>query len=106
MENTKRNIHRIDKLIDAAGDIASVNTPPFFKDKVLVRLGQIQEGIQPAQPVLHWFSPKFQAIALLVFVMLNIGALLYYKKDLKAQEVQTFAEIYGFSASEETSILN
>ena len=106
MEDKKRNIQRIDELIDASGDIQSVNTPPFFKDKVLNRLRQVKEGSHPEQPILQWLSPKFQVIALVVFVILNGSALLYYHQDMKAQELQTFAETYGFSASEETSILN
>nr|WP_299343225.1 hypothetical protein [Allomuricauda sp.] len=104
MDEKKTTPRLIDELIDSVSEIESVNTPPFFRDKVLKRLEKAQES-EAMAPFLFGFTPKLQIAALLVFAMLNIGALWYYQNQQQQEELQTFAEAYGLSLSEE-SILN
>lgn len=94
----------IDELIDSASEVKMVNTPPFFKDKVLNRLSQTREE-KPVE-FLNWFTPKYQVAALLMFVALNVVALYSYQLSSEEQELQTFAEAYGLSDDGSESILN
>ncbi|MEO9512789.1 MAG: hypothetical protein ABJN84_05905 [Flavobacteriaceae bacterium] len=105
MNDKKITPELIDELIDSASKVEVVNTPPFFKDKVLNRLSQVTVERQQAE-VLSWFTPKYQIAMLLLFAALNIVAIYSYRSSSKQQELQTFAEAYGFSESESESILN
>lgn len=104
MNDYKNTPSKIDELIDSVSTIQAVNAPPFFKDKVLQRLSK--KPIEDTQPItLSWFSPKLQLAALLVFAFINIGALFLYTSSTENEDIQTFAESYGFSSSDQ-SILN
>ena len=105
MNDKKTTAKFLDELIDSASDIERVKTPPFFKDKVLNRLEKDQKAIE-VPPFWYWFSPRLQLAALLVFVFLNIGVLYYYAQNSREQELQSFAEAYGLSTSQEESIIN
>ena len=104
--NDKKNTSKIvDELLDAATTIEVVNTPPFFKDKVLNRLSQINE--KKREPVaLHWFAPKYQIAVLVLFAILNLGVLYSYTSSNDSSELQTFAQSTGLSTTESDSILN
>ncbi|KQC29775.1 hypothetical protein [Flagellimonas eckloniae] len=105
MNDKKFTPELIDELIDSASKIEAVNTPPFFKDKVLNKLSQVT--VEKQRPdVLNWFTPKYQIAMLLLFAAVNIVAVYSYRSSNKQQELQTFAETYGFSQSESESILN
>ncbi len=103
--NDKKTTKFIDDLIDSASTIENVNTPPFFKDKVLSKLGKHPEANEVPQ-FLYWFTPKVQLVALMVFIFVNLGVLYYYENSGQEQELQSFAETYGLLSSQEESILN
>ena len=95
----------IDELIDSVSKIERVNTPPFFKDKVLLNIDKRQQ-INKVPSFLYWLTPKYQFAALLLFVFLNLSVLYYYTANNKEQELESFADAYGLSSSQEESILN
>ena len=104
--NAKKNTsQRIDELIDSASGIELVNTPPFFKEKVLNRLSQTRDS-QPQLGWLPWFAPKYQMAALFLFVLLNALVLYMYSDSNREAEIQTFAEAYGLSSAQVESLLN
>ncbi len=105
MNDKRITSEQIDELIDSVSEMEQVNTPPFFKDKVLKKLGNIEEPVEDSV-LINWFTPKLQIAALLAFVFLNLGVLFYYNTSNKQEELETFAQTYGLSASEDESILN
>ncbi|MDT0605450.1 hypothetical protein [Croceitalea rosinachiae] len=104
--NDKKNTSKIvDELLDFPLNIKEVNSPPFFKDRVLNKLSTLNEK-KYSNDVLFWFTPKYQIIALVLFAFLNLAVLYSYISDNKASELQTFAQVSGLSSSENNSILN
>lgn len=104
--DSKKNIDRlVEETLDSVSSIDAVKTPPFFKDKVLNRMAQ--EGVknQEGIAVLNWFTPKFQAAALICFIVLNAYALLSYSTDSYGENVENFAEVYGLSETDTDSYL-
>lgn len=105
MDN-KRNIDRlVEETLESASGIEAVKTPPFFKDKVLNRMSQTIVREEETISILNWFAPKFQAAALICFVVLNGYALLSYSTDSYGDNVENFAEVYGLSESDDDSYL-
>ncbi|MEM8847119.1 MAG: hypothetical protein AAGD17_08470 [Bacteroidota bacterium] len=105
MNDKKNTFKDLDDLIDSVSDIQSVGTPPFFKDKVLNELKK-QGNQEQSQLILSWLTPKLQIAALLAFVFLNLGVLYYYNSTNHNEELETFAQEYGLSTSQEETILN
>ena len=105
MNDKKTTSQFVDELIESVSGIETVDTPPFFKDRVLKQLGKTEETVE-VPPFFHWFTPKLQLAALMVFVLINLGVLYYYNSFNQDQELQSFAEAYGLSESSEESILN
>ena len=105
MNDKKSTSQLVDQLIDSVTDIETVNTTPFFKDRVLSRLVQKKENNKTlVYPI--WFGPQLQWAVLLVFMLLNLGVLYYYANSNQEQELQSFAQTYGLSSSQDDSILN
>ncbi|WP_422859161.1 hypothetical protein ACOKFD_17925 [Flagellimonas sp. S174] len=105
MNEKKNTLKHLDDLIESVSDIESVGAPPFFKNKVLSKLGKLDDQ-ENVLTVLNWFNPKLQIAALLAFVFLNLGVLYYYNSSYQKEKMQTFAEAYGLSSTQEDSILN
>lgn len=102
----KENIQlKIDELIDSASSMDRVNTPPFFKDKVLSGFAKIATENQESFSII-WFTPKHQIAALLIFAFINLSALYLYNNYNQSQDIETFAQAYGFSPTDNQSILN
>ena len=102
MEKNKNIDRLIEETLDSVSGIETVKTPPFFKDKVLNRMGQTtieEDGIR----FLDWFTPKYQAAALIAFMVLNTFALLSTKTDSYSDNVENFAEVYGLSETDTDS---
>jgi len=96
VEETLKSITTIDK----------VNTPPFFKDKVLRNLSQQNELAREGVFQLKWFTPKLQAAALICFVFLNLAALLSNNStESYSDNVSSFAEVYGLSETDADTYL-
>lgn len=105
MDGKKTTQQKVDETLDAASRIKAVKEPPFFKDRVL------REMARPITPKtvhfwLDWFTPKYQVAAIVLFVVLNALALWSYNNQNEQQELQSFAQAYGLSTSENESILN
>jgi hypothetical protein len=105
MEN-KRNIDRlVEETLNSVSNIDTVKTPPFFKDKVLNRM--VQQDTEKAEGgrFLYWFTLKYQAAALICFVLLNTIALLYNTSDSYSENIENFAEVYALSETDTDSYL-
>ena len=105
-----KNKPNIDQLVEdtlaSVPSIGTVKTPPFFKEKVLKRM--TQQDVEKAEGVryLDWFTPRYQAAALVCFVILNAFALLSYNDDSGyGENVENFAEVYGLSETTTDSYL-
>lgn len=105
MDGKKITQQKIDEVLDSASQIEAVNTPPFFKDKVLNRLVDTDE-VEELLPILTWFTPKYQVAALLLFIVLNVMAIYTYRSSNQQEQLTTFAEAFGLSSSDQQSILN
>ncbi len=102
---SKKNINRlVEETLDSVSGIETVKAPPFFKESVLKRMHQ-----KPVEKddvfVLNWFTPKYQAAALICFVFLNTAALLTYSSESYTDDVSSFAEIYGLSETDSDTYL-
>ncbi|MEP3209585.1 MAG: hypothetical protein ABJN95_10370 [Maribacter sp.] len=105
-----KNKPNIDQLVEdtlnSVSGIDTVKTSPLFKERVLSRMAE-----QPIEHVeglryLDWFTPRYQAAALICFVVLNAFALLsYYSDSGYGEHVENFAEIYGLSETTTDSYL-
>ena len=105
MDEKKTTPQLIEDLLDSADQVDRVEVPPFFKHKVLQRLEQ-ETHPDEAPPIPYgWFTPKIQMATLGLFVLMNVGGLWIYSKANEADELQSFAENFGLSTSED-SILN
>lgn len=105
MDGKKNTQQKIDEVLETVSHIEAVNTPLFFKDRVLNRLSNDNE-VNEASNVLDWFLPKYQIAALVVFAVLNFGALYVYNNNNQIEEIEAFAQSYGLSFDEDNSILN
>jgi len=105
MNDKKTTSELVDSIIDSATEIDTIKTPPFFKDKVLQQLLNIDEA-EPVRDWLVWFTPKYQIAALFVFLVLNFSVLYSYSHYTEQQNIKAFAEAYGLSDSQNDYILN
>ncbi len=102
----------IDQLVEESFDSISrqnkVKTSPFFKEKVLTRIAQSNSLENDDIRFLDWFTPKYQAAALICFVVLNSVVLwsYTYNTDGYSENVEKLAEAYGISETETESYLN
>lgn len=99
--NTNNNIEKeVDRIIDS---IDEVKVSPFFKDKTMQRLFSEKEE---KQTVWSWFTPQLQLATLACIVILNLLAISQLDTDTYSEDVDTFAETYELSDSEETIVFN
>ncbi|MEM0932875.1 MAG: hypothetical protein AAGJ12_10435 [Bacteroidota bacterium] len=105
MDDNKKIAQFVDELIDSASSLDRVNTPPFFKEKVLKRL-TVAHTSEEVPVFFTWFTPKVQFAAFLVFVILNLGTLYFRDAFNETEELQAFAENYGLTSSQEESLFN
>ncbi len=104
--DTKRNIDQVvEETLDSVSSIKAVKTPPFFKEKVLQSLSQQDRVSTEGAAYLNWFTPKYQAAALICFVFLNAAAVLNYSSDNYSANVSSFAEVYGLSETDSDTYL-
>lgn len=98
---SKKNINQlVDETLQSVSGIETVKTPPFFKDKVLKQMAKGRVENEEGLGYLNWFTQKYQAAALICFVMLNAAALLSYTSDDYSENVDNFAEVYGLSETD------
>lgn len=104
--DTKGNIDQlVEETLDSFSNIDSVKTSPFFKVKVLRSLSQ--QGTRQSEGVsyLNWFTPKYQAAALICFIFLNAAAVFNYSSESYSENVSSFAEVYGLSETDSDTYL-
>ena len=96
--DTKENIDQlVDETLESVTKIGAVKTSPFFKEKVVRNLSQ-QDVVETKEVAyFNWFTPKYQAAALICFIFLNVAALLTYSSESYNDNVSSFAEVYGLS---------
>ncbi|MBM1107765.1 hypothetical protein JQC67_16535 [Aurantibacter crassamenti] len=95
----------VDETLESVSKIDKVKAPPFFKDKVLNRMAQQTEKSNEGIHYLDWFTPKYQAAALICFVLLNTAVLLSNTDDSYSENVSDFADVYGITKSDSDTYL-
>ncbi|WP_308993037.1 hypothetical protein QLS71_011125 [Mariniflexile litorale] len=103
METNKDIQNKIDSTLNVIDAIETANVSPFFKDKTMQRLFTEKEEIVTTR---NWFSPKLQLATLSCVVILNVIAFTQIKASSYDENINEFADTYGFSTSTETSFLN
>lgn len=102
--DTNKNIqNEIDSTLKALDSIKTVSVSPFFKDQTMQRLFSEKKKVGLDW---NWFTPKLQLATLTCIVVLNIVAVAQIKSSSYEENIDKFAENYGFSTTTETSILN
>lgn len=99
--DAKKNINQlVEETLDSVSSIDAVKAPPFFKDKVLNRMAQKADENSEGVRYLNWFTPQFQAAALICFVLVNAYVLFNNSTDSYRDNVDNFAEVYGLSETD------
>ena len=95
----------MEETLDSVSNMNRVQPSPFFKQKVLRSLSQ--QEVKPTEGVvyLNWFTPRYQAAALICFIFLNAAALLTYSSESYTDDVSSFAEVYGLSEADSDTYL-
>lgn len=100
---------KIDQLVEetlhSVSNMDRVQTSRFFKEKVLRSLSQQDHDQTEGVTYLNWFTPKYQAAALICFIFLNAAALLNYSSNSYSDNVSSFAEVYGLSETDSDTYL-
>jgi len=105
MKKTNTNMKgKIESTLATIDSIQEVKVSPFFKDKTMKRLFSKKQ--EEESYVWSWFTPKIQLAMLACIVVLNIFAFSQLKQDAYEDEMSQFVESYGFSTSNETSLIN
>ena len=103
MQTNKNIQNKIDDTFKAFEAIEEVNVSPFFKDKTLQRLFTKKEV---ESKIWSWFTPQLQFATLVCVVVLNIVAFSKLNEFSYDENLNEFAETYGLSSNDETSLLN
>lgn len=104
--DTKDKIdQQVEETLISVSNIDKVQTSPFFKEKVMRRLAEQETAPTEDVAYLSWFTPKYQAAALVCFIFLNAAALLTYSSDSYTDDVSSFAEVYGLSETDSEAYL-
>ena len=104
--NTKGNMdQQVEETLESVSKIDSVQTSPFFKEKLMRRLAEQETAPTEGVAYLTWFTPKYQAAALICFIFMNAAALLTYSSESYTDNVSSFAEVYGLSETDSDTYL-
>lgn len=95
---------KVKETFDSVESIEEVKVSPFFKEKVMQQIRNASEEVQVA--TWSWFTPKLQLATLVCVVVLNVIAFNNLQESTYNENVNSFAESYGLSISEETTLLN
>jgi hypothetical protein len=105
MKNKKyidRQVNANFKVLEA---IEKVLVNHFFKHKVLKKI-QAEQHLK--QPIISWFTPKFQLVSFVVILLLNASVIFYSFSNVEETSVtniMAFAQEYSLQSSD-NSILN
>ncbi len=104
--NSKKVIQKeVEETLKSTSYLRMVKAPPFFKDKVLYRLAQQSTNQREENAFLSWFTPKYQAVALLFFVFLNVAAILTYSSERYGENISDFVAAYQLSETDTNSYI-
>ncbi len=104
--DTNSNLqNQIDETLNVLDSLEPARVSPFFKDKTMnVLFAEKEKEIESAWA---WFTPKLQLATLACIVILNVIAFTKLETTVEYDENLTeFAESYGLTTTDETSILN
>lgn len=92
--------------LDILDSIEEVKVSPFFKNKVLNRIEQEKEVIQPS---LHWFNPQLQFASLALLICINAATIYYsFTNTETSQEeisgIESFVQEYQLDSDNNISI--
>jgi hypothetical protein len=104
MKSNSEMNKKVKDTFDSIDAIDDVKVSPFFKEKVMHQIRNASEDIQDKTWL--WFTPKLQLATLACVVVLNVIAFNNLKESTYDENVSSFAESYGLSASTESSLLN
>jgi len=104
MENKILIEKQIEKTMELGSTINKVEASPFFKDEMMRQL--FPEKERETASIFSWFTPQLQLITLVCFLMINIYALLQYKKSNYDDTISSFAETYELNVSDDLSFFN
>ena len=103
METNKNIQSKLESTLNAMDAIETVNVSPFFKDQTMnVLFAEKEETVS----VWNWFWPKLQLATLVCVVVLNVVVLSQINTSSYDENLDEFAESYGLSSSDNSSILN
>jgi len=103
--NSKNSIEeQVDHVLEIGNSIGHVKASPFFKEKMMNRL--FEEKKEEEWLIFTWFTPRLQLASLVCIVVLNIFAFTNLNSTSYEDNINEFAESYGLSSAEETSIFN
>jgi len=103
--NSKNSIEeQIDHVLEIGNSIDNVKASPFFKEKMMNRL--FEENNEEEKLIFTWFTPRLQLTSLVCIIALNIFALTNLDSTSYEDNINEFAESYGLSTTEETSLFN
>lgn len=102
MEGNNDILKKVNETFKVIEIIDDVYVSPSFKDKTMRRLFSKKEE---ESYVWSWFTPKIQLATLTCVVILNVVAFSQLKQDTYNNDISQFAESYGFSIDNETSLI-
>lgn len=103
METNNNIKNKVEDTFVAINAIEKVSVSPFFKEKTMQRLFAEKDEDATAW---SWFTPKLQLATLACVVALNVYAFTQLQRTTYNDNVNFFAETYGLSVSDDTSVLN
>jgi hypothetical protein len=95
---------KVQDTFDSIESIKEVQVSPFFKENVMHQIRKASEDLKESSR--SWFTPKLQLATLVCVVVLNIMAFNNLKETSYDENVDDFAESYGFSTTTETILIN
>ncbi|NKI30377.1 hypothetical protein HCU67_00355 [Muricauda sp. DJ-13] len=93
---------QVENLLNSLSAIEKVEVSPDFKKNVIDKLANQQSKVVEFLP---WFTPKYQIAAVLTFLVINLSALFYYNTTLQEEKLESLANSYGITTTENESSL-
>ena len=104
MKNKNSIEEQIDRVLEIGNSIDDVKASPFFKEKIMNRL--FVEKSQEENLIFPWFTPRLQLVSLVCVIALNIFAFTNLDSTSYDDSINEFADSYGLSATEETTLFD
>ncbi|WP_353779490.1 hypothetical protein [Winogradskyella sp. 3972H.M.0a.05] len=102
MDKDKEILQNVDKAFQSIDSIESVDASPFFKDKVMQQIANAKSEVP--RTAWNWFSPQLQLTLLVAVIVLNVIAYIQMNTSNYNEEIDSIAQMYGLSESENNEI--